>query len=297
MRQLGKANIYSYYNDDQREASDADQNDVRRGAGHMVADYAELLAKLAEIHYLNPDYVIMLRGQGRDYRHGRGHSFLKPSIFRSGNGRYPGQDELKERFARLKAAETILARRLPQGAIADPLQRVARHRIIRWAILQHYEVTPTPLLDVTTSVRIAASFAGNGEHGEAYLFAIAVPNISSAITSNADAGIQAIRLSSICPPSASRPHFQEGYLLGQYPEIDTFDQKGNFGYEETDFGHRLISKFRFCPRAFWSEDLFPRINEQFLYPDEQQDRFLSLIDVVKLELEAQVAVGAHRRDW
>lgn len=37
--------------------------------------------------------------------------------------------------------------------------RLKRQRILHWSILQHYEVSATPLLDVTHSLPIAASFA------------------------------------------------------------------------------------------------------------------------------------------
>lgn len=233
---------------------------------------------------MNPDFVLMLRGQGRDYIHARGHSFLKPGIFRSQDGEYPGHDALKQRFERLRFAEKALVGNSRAYLVPDPKERIARYRIIRWAILQHYGVVETPLLDVTTSVRVAASFASDGAMDEAFLFVLAVPNVSSAVTSSADAGLQVIRLSSVCPPSAMRPHVQEGYLLGEYPEIDSFEQKENYAYRETDFGHRLISKFRFDPQQFWHSEYFPQVPAQFLYPSNEDDPFLSVIEHVRADL-------------
>jgi hypothetical protein len=50
-------------------------------------------------------------------------------------------------------------------------------------MLQHYEVCPTPLLDVTHSLRVAASFATeDATDNHAVLYVIAVPQISGAIT-------------------------------------------------------------------------------------------------------------------
>jgi hypothetical protein len=54
-------------------------------------------------------------------------------------------------------------------------------------------------------------------NAEVRLYVIGVPNISGAISASAEAGLQVIRLSSVCPPSAIRPNVQEGYLVGEYP--------------------------------------------------------------------------------
>ncbi len=287
LEQLGKSSLVAYYKDDQERADAVQsQNEIWSGKGHFVSSFRDLLSKLAELHYLNPDFVLMLRGQSRDYKHRRGHSFLKPGIFRSQDGEYPGNNVLKNRFERLRFAEKALVGNSRACLVNDPKERISRYRIIRWAILQHYGVVETPLLDVTTSVRVAASFASVDAKDEAYLFVLAVPNVSSAVTSSADAGVQVIRLSSVCPPSAMRPHVQEGYLLGEYPEIDSFEQKKNYAYGETDFGHRLISKFRFDPRKFWHSQYFPKVPPQFLYPSEQDDPFLEFIEHVKRDLES-----------
>ncbi|WP_445292621.1 FRG domain-containing protein [Ciceribacter sp. T2.26MG-112.2] len=140
----------------------------------------------------------MLRGQTRDYRSGEATT-LKPSILRSRDGRYPGRTELDRRFTRLRNAERALTEQFRLYNIPDPKQRVSKHRVVRWAILQHYEVVETPLLDVTLSPRIAASFASMRNRGWGYLYVLAVPNISAAVTSSAETGLQIIRLSSVCP--------------------------------------------------------------------------------------------------
>ena len=50
---------------------------------------------------------------------------------------------------------------------------------------------------------------------------LGVPNLSGAITASAEAGLQIVRLSSVCPPSAVRPHIQEGYLLGDLEALQS----------------------------------------------------------------------------
>jgi hypothetical protein len=143
----------------------------------------------------------------------------------------------------------------------------------RTAVLQHYEICPTPLLDVTQSLRIAASFASDGADREAFVFVLGVPNLSGAITASAEAGIQVVRLSSVCPPAAVRPHIQEGYLLGEYPEMTGYDQKQHYAHWEIDFGRRLIAKFRFNPQTFWKNDAFPKVTRSALYPDRDDPLF------------------------
>ena len=152
---------------------------------------------------------------------------------------------------------------------------------MRWAILQHYEICPTPLLDITTSLRIAASFASHDHDGQAYLFVLGVPNLSGAITASAEAGLQIVRLSSVCPPKAIRPHLQEGYLLGEYPEMYDFDQKSHYKHFEIDFGRRLIAKFCFEPKRFWRDDAFPMVSKEALYPPAKGDPFSKLVLEVK----------------
>jgi hypothetical protein len=165
------------------------------------------------------------------------------------------------------------------------IERLERYQILRWAILQHYEVCATPLLDVTQSLRIAASFASLDTDEEAFIFVVGIPNISGAITASAEAGIQVIRLSSVCPPSALRPHLQEGYLLGEYPEMLGYDQKEFYKHYEIDFGRRLVTKFRFNPKKFWKQSRsFPVVERPALYLSQATDRLYQLCVEVKQEL-------------
>lgn len=98
------------------------------------------------------------------------------------------------------------------------------------------------------------------------MFVFGVPNLSGAVTASSEASLQIVRLSSACPPEAVRPHLQEGYLLGEYPEIADFEQKTHYDYYEMDFGRRLVAKFRFDPTTFWSSSNFPPATERALYP-------------------------------
>ena len=70
-----------------------------------------------------------------------------------------------------------------------------------------------------------------------------------------------------------RPHVQEGYLLGEYPDLAGYDQKQNYKFFEIDFGRRLVAKFRFKVRPFWKDRNFPMVSREALYPDSNDPIF------------------------
>lgn len=154
MDTVGKQKIWSFF-DASKSCRIADNTTIRKGPGHKVKSYLDLAIKLAELQFRNQDYVLFFRGQDKDHKNVENNTSLKPSLFRPDGTGNPGRDLLVERFGKLETAEKILIERC--GFLGA--ERLRRHRILRWSILQHYEVCPTPLLDVTHSARIAASFA------------------------------------------------------------------------------------------------------------------------------------------
>ena len=273
MDTIGLADLWTF-KDDGKNAEVSDCRAVRTSGGHPVDDFFELAAKIAELQFRNRDYVLFYRGQRRDWANSyQQHigSTLRPTIFRPPNPA-AGSNWLSERFEKLKEFEARLVQ-LFQDEDFIGFDEIAKYRILRWAIIQHYEIHPTPLLDVTQSLRIAASFASQkNDTNDAFIYVLGVPNVSGAITASAEAGLQTIRLSSVCPPTAMRPHIQEGYLLGEYPEIGDIAQKNNYALHETDFGKRLVAKFRFNPEDFWTKSgQFQRVGPKALYPSERQD--------------------------
>jgi hypothetical protein len=287
MEVIGQTEMWSFF-DDRRISVITTNTTVRRGPGHFVRSYLELATKVAELQFRNREQVLMFRGQAADYKNQKKHTTLKPSLFRPGaDGKNPDVGLLTRRFTKLQQAEREL-RLLYKGKELLGVERLKRQRVLRWAILQHYEVCPTPLLDVTHSLRIGASFGSyagaNTPANEAFVFVLGVPNLSGAITASAEAGLQIVRLSSVCPPVAVRPHIQEGYLLGEYPEMADFGQKELYQHYEIDFGRRLVAKFRFKPQQFWKGDDFPKVTESALYPPEREDRLFRLAVKVKKKI-------------
>jgi hypothetical protein len=170
--------------------------------------------------------------------------------------------EIERRFRVLDRAEEALAAQydLPGQ------ERVQRFSILRWALLQHYGVCRTPLLDVTHSLRVACSFAFQEQQGSPYLYVLAFPQISGSVTTSSEHGIQVIRLLSICPSAALRPHYQEGYLVGEFPTI-SFRQKMLYDRAELDMANRLVCKFRLANyKKFWHSG-FTEIPHGALFPD------------------------------
>lgn len=279
METIGKQELWSFLHG-WPKATTANITSIRKGPGHRVDSFLELATKVAELQFRNRDHVLVFRGQSKDYRNKKNNTSLKPTLFRPLQRGNPTSNTLIQRFTKLRLAEQELAQRYIAAGYLG-IERLKRQRILRWAILQHYEVCPTPLLDITTSLRIAASFACHDHDGQAHVFVLGVPNLSGAITASAEAGLQILRLSSVCPPKAIRPHLQEGYLLGEYPEMYDFDQKAHYKHFEIDFGRRLIAKFCFDPKKFWKNDAFPMVTKEALYPSAKSDPFTKLVLEVK----------------
>ncbi len=281
METIAKSEMWSFF-DRQREAKIADNGEVRKGRGHLVRSFIELATKVAELQFRNRDHVLLFRGQASDHLNQKRNTSLKPSLLRPkrGSNVNPEPWRLERRFEILRNTEENLIREYEVAKLLGQ-ERLKRHRVLRWAILQHYEVCATPLLDVTHSLRIAASFASLNMPETAYIFVLGVPNLSGAVTASAESGLQIIRLSSVCPPSALRPHIQEGYLLGEYPEMADFKQKSNYPHYEVDFGRRLVAKFVLKPKSFWTDNNFTKVSKEALYPDLNNDPIYQLAERVK----------------
>ena len=285
METLGQTEIWSFI-EDSKDPRRCSNEEIRMSSGHRVPDYFDLAKKVAALQFLNPSYVLLFRGQCADYKEA-GQTTLKPRIFRPSTGQTtpPTASSLQGRFDRLGRAEKLLAERYGEEVGHLGNRFIRRYRIVRWSVLQHYEVCRTPLLDVTHSLRIAASFAcPNVDASEAFVFVLAVPQLSGAVTVNIEAGLQMVRLTSVCPPYALRPHFQEGYLLGEYPDRDSFDKERPYVAEEVDFGLRLIGKLRFNPQRFWDRENFPRVRKSALYVSPDKDRIFQLTETIRQEV-------------
>lgn len=252
--------VWSHSSTDMKTRSST--KDVRCSTGSEVRTFPDLVMRIASIAYHNPEHVLFFRGQTNAYSKrlspGLTGDSTYPKIYRS-PGRTLPQAELDKRFKHLDVATEILCEEFKRAGFLGH-EKLTKFPELAWAILQHYEVCATPLLDVTSSLRVAASFALDDTE-EGYLYAFGFPHPNGTITYSSEQELLNIRLLSICPPEAQRPYFQEGFLVG------TFPSRRLNKHPSLDLGVRLIAKFRLVDAPFWSSD-FPAIPKVALYPTD-----------------------------
>lgn len=236
--------------------------------GHAVSSYVELLTKVATLSYYNSRFQLLFRGQSADYKTGssantsdKHPSDLYPSILRKYVSKQSERKSALDRdFELLKAAELLLVEHIQNRDLFE-------NQIIRWAILQHYGVCKTPLLDVTASLQIALTFA-IGDRNEGWLYVLAFPQLSGGVSVSIESKTQVINLSQICPPEALRPHFQKGLLASEYPEIRSREQShGRSGKRGNNFSARLLTKFKLENCQYWNSEGFTPTPDNILFPN------------------------------
>jgi hypothetical protein len=231
---------------------------IRKSEPYEVKSFRSLVKIMAKISYHNPEWALFFRGQNSDKKNLSGLTSLFPSIYRSKGGLLAAKFLLKKRFQILMDTEEQLLREFKDEKI-DGYEHLKNFREIRWAILQHYHVCKTPLLDLTKSLRVACSFALNNSKGDGYLFVLGLPHINGSISYSVEEQLLNIKLLSICPPKAIRPYYQEGYLAGNFPIIETVRSS------KLDPARRLVAKFKLIKNRFWDKD-FKAVPEKALMP-------------------------------
>lgn len=263
---------------------------VGKDDGFKISTFRELVEQVANLSYLNKDFLLFFRGQKNDYRNTNNNSTFYPTIYRSD---YLTQSELDFRFEKLSSASKILVDLLKKNHIQG-ITEIERKKYIQWSILQHYEVTETPFIDVTQSLRVACSFAQlNNEEKNAFIYVFGLPYFTNRISINSEHDLINIRLLSISPPQALRPYFQEGYLIGTDDVVNDYSNKS-----ELDLNNRLIAKFE-IPNTdvFWGEH-FNRIPESALYPPN--DTIQSICKEIQIEVQTELTssnIGNYLKIW
>ena len=255
-----------------------------------VDTFRALVEHVARLAYANPDALLFFRGQDKDYQSKAGGTTLYPSIYR---GDALASRELRHRFNVLDQAARLLVARFKATEIAGH-KELRQKRFIQWSVLQHYEVVSTPLIDLTQSLRVACSFAQMEDtDSRCYVYVFGLPYLTNRISINSEHDVVNVRLLSICPPSALRPYFQEGYLAGTADITTDFDSK-----TELDFRNRLIAKFSIArAKSFWDSG-FDRIPKNALYPDG--DSVFDLCKGVRDDLSTELQpglVGEFMQEW
>lgn len=236
---------------------------VREWPGYRVRRFEELVKVSAHLAAGNRGHMLFFRGQARDYVDRNGRTNLYPTLFRKGASPLR-RAELAKRWAKLEACvKAIVAHR---ADLALP-GKTHRHIEAAIALLQHYGLCETPLLDVTPSLRVAASFALPDDKAKlGYLYALALPYPHGSISHFVDQDMVLVRLFGVCPFEAVRPHYQEGYLVGKFPIANA----GDLGVtkERNDNGaSRLVAKIVLDDRdGGFFHGGFPRFPASTLLP-------------------------------
>lgn len=258
-----------------------DPNKIGSCEPFPVNTFRELVEHTAKLSFKNKDYLLFYRGQNADYKNKAGNSTFYPSIYR---GDYLPMRELSYHFDILEGACKALIELFENEKI-EGYRELKRRKAVQWSILQHYEVCTTPYLDFTQSLRVACSFATMDNTSDyAYIFVFGLPYLTNRITINSEHDLINIRLLSICPPTALRPYFQEGYLVGTDDITTNYESK-----TELDFNNRLIAKFKIPNNeSFWG-DGFNKIPKKSLYPDN--DPIFDLCHRIKEITDRELKTG------
>ena len=254
---------------------------IWKAPAFRVNTFRALVEHVARLAYANPDALLFFRGQDKDYQSRAGGTTLYPSIYR---GDPLARRELRHRFSLLDQAARLLVDKFKTAKI-DGHKELGQKQFIQWSILQHYEVVSTPLIDLTQSLRVACSFAQmESTDSLCYVYVFGLPYLTNRISINSEHDVVNVRLLSICPPSALRPYFQEGYLAGTTDITTDFYSK-----TELDFRNRLVAKFVIArAKSFWNPG-FDQIPRSALYPDG--DSVFDVCDGVRDELSTELQPG------
>lgn len=258
---------------------------VAKDEAVLVKTYKELRKHIAQLSYANKDCILFYRGQKDDYKNIKsGKSTFYPTIYRGDNLK---KDELKYRWEKLNKASDILIKKI-KSKYPNKTYVIKRKRIVQWSILQHYEVTDTPLIDVSQSLKVACSFAVLDNQNEyAYVYVFALPYYTNRISVNSEHYLTNVRLLSVAPPQALRPYYQEGFLIGEDEFGETYTNK-----DELDLNNRLVAKFKFVNNNdFWGNSE-KALSKDDLYP--QDDEIESLCKEVLSELYNEIARDRNR---
>lgn len=254
----------------------SEQKNPASGPGIEISKFSDLVKEVAELSYLNQDYMLFYRGQLEDYQNAtKTGSSLYPNLYRDRTNKKNNDINLK--VTRLNKASEVLVEEIKKRDIIGK-EEIIKKRYIQWSILQHYGVCDTPLLDVTHSLRVACSFAfDNNQNDWGYIYVLALPYVTHRISTNSEQETIIVRLLSISPPQALRPYYQDGYLVGTEFVIEDFDNK-----QELDLVRRLVSKYKIKNNnSFWDQDV-NKISSELLYPND--DEFIEIANEIENRL-------------
>lgn len=240
-----------------------------------VSSWDELRTAISFLTLMNKRQVLYYRGQGAHFEK------CLPVLFREEwvcdgkrfSLRKENRGEYYAQICSLRRPVFEVAKK-----VGTPRTYILEHLPAATAsILQHYELWPTHLIDITRSLSIAVSFAeGDGKKANSYLYVFGMPDLRGSITSDIDQQLTLARLEAICPPGAKRPHHQDAYLVSRFPEPPGVSRPGDADWDDwqrkTDLMRRLVAKFKLVHKDGKLTGT-PRIERTFLTPPLEEDLF------------------------
>jgi hypothetical protein len=250
---------------------------VRLDVGFPVASFRDLVRCVAELGSRNSRFNLFFRGQSEDDLDWNGKTRLYPSIFRPEKGKKSLHKLVRE--CRFELLRNLVKKLRIYRARLGLSSSLGIHPEYWYSILQHYQLCRTPLLDLTQSLRVAATFALlNTQTGilrsKGYVYVLGMPHLHGCISAFVDYSMTVVKLQNICPPDALRPHFQEGYLVGRWPRTLSKEAEDNFAYW-------LVGKYLLDnnEQSFFDTQ-FPPLPAEALLPetDKFRDQLQELLD-------------------
>jgi len=255
-----------------------------------VTSFRQLMDEVANVTISNKNYDMFYRGQTVDYKNNqavyyqdrKAKSTIYPTICRpernpDGSFRYSiKKTQIIKRYNDLEKMIDLVRNR-----------RSSYFNEFYYSLFQHYDILPTPLIDITQSLRVAATFAlRKATTGYVFVFGLPYPNQS--ISYYTDLSIVLIKLQNVVPTNAIRPRYQEGFLVGKYPIRPT-------KINGDDLANRMVAKFLVDNSYgdFWDKSFQP-MPDEVLYPENDEIEKTLLNAKKKLE-EKYTAYNVNKK--
>jgi hypothetical protein len=241
-------------------------NYVRRSDGYPTKSFRALVELTAQVAIWNKQYDMFFRGQTHDYKNKNDKSDIYPSICRpeiKPDGSYKASVKSITIETRLNNLHSFI--KYVASTEKRPF-RIKRSKTFvenDYALIQHYGILPTPMIDLTQSLRVAATFALR-QSKTGYLYVFGLPYPHGSISYFIDNNIVLVKLQNSCPSNALRPRYQEGFLVGRFP----FSPIKAIG---DNLAIRMLAKFYLdnTDNQFW-DNMFMPLPEEILFPKKDE---------------------------
>jgi hypothetical protein len=221
-----------------------------------VRDFTGLIEEVGRLCHEVQHDQLLFRGQDAIYAYSDGSHSVRPRLYRDGNAS-------PARYAQLRANLMKLYKDLE-------LQRhYAKPRTGREALLAHYRVTDTRMLDCTHVLHVAASFALASDQqqrpGPSVVYAL---DVRGGTAKPATGQLGKALVAATTGPAATRPMRQGAWVTWQH----------GAGLENVDFGGRVVRAFvvdEADKPKFW-DCTTPHEHEWLMADDDMSNRLRRL---------------------